>query len=365
MRKILILPFLQMPSGHHQVADALSTYLKAIDNRLEIKKVDIFHYTSRLAEQASTYLYLKAIKLMPSVYGLLYRYNACRVYETNKRYFFYEQLFLKRMKKLIVQENPDIIICTHCLPSYLLNLLKRNGYLSVPVINAYTDYFINTVWGISDIDLHLAPSDEMKHFLESRAVSPEKIAVTGIPVHPHITQKMRKIVKKVSPFHVLVSGGHLGVGLVEKLFDVTNLSGKIKYFVLCGKNQKLFRKITSFHTSILEPISYISSRPEMNRLYEQMDLVLSKPGWITISECFQKELPLCLLKALPGQEEWNRHYLLKEKLTIPIVGEQMEKSLLLFLEDEKAKQQFQQRLSAYVSELENINVVLQEFLIKH
>lgn len=48
MRKILILPSLQIPSGLHQTAGSLSAYLKEIDCSFEIKKVDIFNYTFRL-----------------------------------------------------------------------------------------------------------------------------------------------------------------------------------------------------------------------------------------------------------------------------------------------------------------------------
>ncbi|XJZ28935.1 hypothetical protein ACF5W4_09175 [Bacillota bacterium Lsc_1132] len=362
MKKILILPFLQIPTGHHQVADTIRTYLNEIDDSLEIKKVDIFHYTSRLAEQITSYLYLKAIKMTPSFYSWLYRHNACRLNVADKRYFFYERIFLKSMKKLITYENPDIIICTHCLPSYLLNILKKNGGLSIPVINAYTDYFINTVWGISHIDLHLVASDKMKNFLELRHVSSEKIAVTGIPVHSEITRKIQKNERQFSPFNVLVSGGNLGVGQIENIFDTTSFSGKIQYFVLCGKNRKLFYKIAQLQSSYIKPIPYITSRKEMNRLYEQMDAVLSKPGGITVSECLRKEIPLCLLHALPGQEERNQHYLLEENLAIEINPLNMEKSLLLFLEDQEEKQKFKERLSLYTRKLENINFVLKNFL---
>ncbi len=365
MKKILILPFLQIPTGHHQVADAISAYLKEIDDSVKIKKVDIFHYTSRLAEQVTSNLYLKVIKMIPSFYSWLYRHNAYRNYVADNRYLFYELVFLKSIKKLINHENPDIIICTHCLPSYLLSLLKKHEHLSIPVINAYTDYFINTLWGIGHIDLHLVPSDAMKHFLQLRGVSREKIAFTGIPIHPQITRKTQETYEKersVPPFHVLVAGGNLGVGPIEKIFSLTLFSGKIKYFVLCGKNQQLFKKIEQLRSPFLKPISYISSREEMNELYEQMDIVLSKPGGITASECLRKEIPLCLLDALPGQEERNEKYLLEEKLAIKINLDELENSLLLFLENEKERKEFQKKLLAHTDRQENISIVLKKFL---
>ncbi|WP_141430415.1 MGDG synthase family glycosyltransferase [Bacillus sp. 03113] len=365
MKKILILPFLQMPSGHHQVADAISAYLKELDDSVKVKKVDIFHYTSRFVEQITSKFYLKAIKIIPSVYSYFYRHNACRSqsYKADNRYFLYDRIFLNSMKKLIKQENPDFIICTHCLPSYLLNLLKKQEQLSIPVINAYTDYFINNVWGITQIDFHLVPSEAVKHFLELRGVSPKKIAVTGIPIHPLITKKTEKTYGKEAPlFHVLVSGGNLGVGPIEKMLDLTLFSGKIKYFVLCGKNQQLFKKIEQLQSPFLKSISYISSREEMNELYERMDIMLTKPGGITISECLHKGIPLCLLDPLPGPEERNQQYLLDEKLAIKINLDELEYSLLLFLENEKEREKIQQRIFVQVERLDNLSVVFKKFL---
>ncbi|HZG72793.1 MAG TPA: glycosyltransferase [Chondromyces sp.] len=365
MKKIVILPFLQMPSGHHQTANTLSAYLKEIDNSIQIKKIDIFQYTSRLAEQFTSSLYLKAIKIMPSFYSRLYHFNACRNDKAGKRYLFYELLFLKNMKRLIKQEKPDVLICTHCLPSYLLSLMKKRGHLSIPVINAYTDYFINTVWGTESIDFHLVPSTEMKDFLKIRGVSHEKVAVTGIPVHPHITRKTLPSYNSRSgtqPFRVLVSGGNLGVGSIERIFKQVHFSGKIKYFVLCGKNEALFKKIEQLQCPFLQPISYISCRKEMNELYDQMDVVLSKPGGITVSECLHKELPICLLDALPGQEEQNEKYLLEKKLAIKINIDKLENSLLLFLENELTRKVFQKRLSEHMNQQESIKHVLKKFL---
>lgn len=365
MKKILILPFLQMPSGHHQVADAIHAYFKEIGESVEIKKVDIFHYTSPLGEQLASRLYLKALKLIPSFYSWLYRQNACRTrnYRDFKRSFLYESFFLKSMKKLIIQENPDIMICTHCLPSYLLNILKMREQLSVSVINVYTDYFINTVWGTANTDLHLVPSHSLKDFLRLRNVLPERIIVTGIPVHPRIARKKNENDKlSTSPFHVLVSGGNLGVGSIEKILKNNQYSGKIKYYVLCGKNENLFKSIQRLRCPFLVPISYISSREEMNNLYEQMDAMLTKPGGITISECIRKKIPLCLLDALPGPEEKNEQYLLKEKLAIKMNLHDLENSLLLFLENKMERQQFQNRLSNYTNRYEDIGVTLRNFL---
>ena len=39
------------------------------------------------------------------------------------------------------------------------------------------------------------------------------------------------------------------------------------------------------------------------------DVVISKPGGLTTSECTAKELPMIIISPIPGQEERNRDFL--------------------------------------------------------
>lgn len=365
MRKFLLLPFMQIPSGHHQVADALKTYITEIDSSIEIKKVDIFHFTSPIGEKMVTSLYLKTIKSLPSFYSWLYKSNACKNYSLDKRLPFYELFFIRKMKELINVEKPDAIICTHCLPSYLINLLKAKEDFPIPTVNAYTDYFINNVWGIRHIDYHLVPSIKVKKFLEMSGVSSKKIAVTGIPVERLFVSRKQSI-NNGSLYHVLVSGGNMGVGAIERLFASNKLSGKIKYFVLCGKNDQLFYELKMRNNPLIIPLSYISSRKEMNELYDQMDLILTKPGGVTVSECLMKKVPIYLLDSLPGQEEMNRDFLLESGLAVnrlvPFHDSRLEENLLQFLDNSRAKQLYNENLSVYLDKLADVKAALTDMI---
>jgi processive 1,2-diacylglycerol beta-glucosyltransferase len=69
------------------------------------------------------------------------------------------------MKKLIEEKQPDLIVCTHALPAYMLNYMKELNELQIPVINVYTDYFIHRFWGLDQIDYHFVPSYQLKMYL--------------------------------------------------------------------------------------------------------------------------------------------------------------------------------------------------------
>ncbi len=142
------------------------------------------------------------------------------VHTPKERIFkWYQQLFMNKLEQLIAEEKPDLIVCTHGFPSYLLSQLKMKGKCSTPVINVYTDYFINNVWGSEGIDAHFLPSQEVKEKLMSKRQIPKQtMMVTGIPVHEEITKNAR-VQRNTARPKILISGGNSGLGGILNLGD--------------------------------------------------------------------------------------------------------------------------------------------------
>ncbi|MBS4199590.1 UDP-glucuronosyltransferase [Bacillus sp. FJAT-49732] len=312
-KSVLFLPFLQIPSGHHQTANALIDGLQTLHPQITCDKVDVLSYSYGKVESLVSNIYLKWIDAFPGMYHFIYKNTVYKNIEKNKRYWLYEWLFISNMKKLIKEKQPDLIVCTHALPAYMMSYLKEKGGLTIPVINVYTDYFIHRFWGVKYIDFHFVPSYQMKKYLIQKGIKDEHIYITGIPIHSKII-KQKKAVAPASLFKlsVLIAGGNLGVGAIEELIRHIGEGGpnrQIKFYVLCGKNKKLYQKLNSMQKSHIIPFPYIHSREEMNSLYDQMDAILTKPGGVTISECLFKRKTIFIYDALPGQEEINLKYL--------------------------------------------------------
>lgn len=316
-KKVLLLPFLQIKMGHHQAADALVEQLISIDPSIDCEIVDILDYSygSRVEGLVSS-AYLKWIHFLPVTYSWMYRKNCGGQLHNNRRYRLYEMIFMKAMQKLIREKQPDCILCTHALPSYLLDRLKSKGLLSIPVVNVYTDFFVNDVWGRDRIDYHFVPDAHVKDWLTSRSVQAEHIFVTGIPVHPQFTASRPEMKPTNSEFTVLITGGNLGAGVMKSMCRTIGKTEGVRYIVLCGKNNALYRHLKKKNCPRIVPMPYIESRAEMNDLYNQADAVLTKPGGVTISECLYKKVPIFVYHALPGQEEINLQHLLHQQLIV-------------------------------------------------
>ncbi|MDV7764910.1 MGDG synthase family glycosyltransferase [Peribacillus sp. CSMR9] len=353
MKKVLFLPLFRMQSGHHQVAEALMDLLKKHTNGVILKKVDLLSYTNNSLEKMITTGYLKWIRYAPETYNLAYK-NLFYVNSKKERPFKWcQHIFLKKMEQLIDEENPDLIVCTHGFPSQLLSQLKLKGKCSVPIINVYTDFFINNVWGSKGIDFHFIPSQELKEKLLSKNQIPKhSIMVTGIPVHEEITKKASGLKNTDRP-KVLISGGNSGLGGILNLAGELKKSTNFDYFVLCGNNKKLFDEIKTWDLAHIKPLPYISSRSEMNELYEEVDVIVSKPGGVTISEALRKRLPIFVHSMLPGQEEINLQYLKDNNLVFEINRKlSFEKQMLNILKDHKKMDQWDKSIETYQKEME-------------
>ncbi|RWR13149.1 hypothetical protein QNH23_01165 [Siminovitchia fortis] len=313
MHNILFLPFLQIPSGHHHVADSIKNQLEQMADHFHCEKIDILSYGYGNIESLISSIYLQWIHKLPKVYSTIYRLAAVERPTLNKRFRMYEVLFIKVFRNLLQEKKPDLVVCTHALPSYMIARLKKLQLWTGIAINVYTDYFINNLWGIDEIDYHFVPSKKIKDQLVEQGVNEKRIFITGIPVHPIFSME-NHMVKKERIFTALISGGNMGAGSIFQLLNRLKPGGQILYKVLCGKNDKLLQHIRSLNHPLIQPIPYISSKEKMNRLYDETDMIITKPGGVTISESLTKKLPIFVYDVLPGQEEQNLNFLQEKGL---------------------------------------------------
>ncbi|MBG9770054.1 MGDG synthase family glycosyltransferase [Bacillus vallismortis] len=351
MKNILIFPFLSISTGHHHVADALQAELDS--QGFASEKMDIFSHTYRRLEKLTSGAYLKWIQHFPKTYSGIYRLLACGQYQIDKRYTMYEWLFTQQMRHILNEKQPDFAFCTHALPSYLLNRLKPE-YPDMTVVNVYTDFFVNQLWGRENIDYHFAPSIDIKMQLMSEGIDQKNIFMTGIPVHRMFERGSDDTCQHHPPYTIIITGGSMGVGGILKWVQDLSPGGNILYKILCGRNEKLYSYVKSLRHPLIEAIPYLHSKAEMNRLYEQASGIMTKPGGVTISECLQKRLPVFIYHALPGQEEMNVNLLKKRKLVTDMRNwnmQQAEERIEAFFQSNEQVKEYEKHVNEYLGEI--------------
>ncbi|MEI1421087.1 glycosyltransferase [Bacillus cabrialesii] len=351
MKNILIFPFLSISTGHHHVADALQAELES--QGLASEKIDIFSHAYRRLEKLSSEAYLKWIQHFPKTYSGIYRLLACGDYQNDKRYTMYEWLFTQQMRHILQEKQPDIAFCTHALPSYLLNRLKPE-YPNLKVVNVYTDFFVNQLWGRENIDVHFVPIMDVKKQLLSEGIDQKNIYLTGIPVHRMFEMGSTYTCQHHPPYTIIITGGSMGIGGISKWVQDLSPGGNILYKILCGRNEKLYCDVKSLGHPFIEAIPYLESKAEMNRLYEQSAGIMTKPGGVTISECLRKRLPVFIYHALPGQEEMNLKLLEERKLVTDMRNWDMQKAeeqIAAFFQSNEQVKEYEKHVNAYLDEI--------------
>ncbi|MGP7815920.1 MGDG synthase family glycosyltransferase [Niallia sp. 01092] len=372
-KNILFFPFLQIPSGHHQVANAIMEKITTKHPQIKCEKIDILSYSYGRVETFISKTYIKWIQTIPHFYNWIYQNSVYKNINKSKRYRLYELLFLSFMKKVIKEKRPDLIVCTHALPSYMVNMLKEKGELNTPVINIYTDYFIHRLWGMKNIDYHFIASHHMNEFLKQRGLKEEQIFMTGIPIHPKIKKQTKPIsLQNTSSLSLLITGGNLGVGEIEELVNRIELNLNVKFFVLCGKNENLYKKIKQTGKSNIIPLKYIQCKDKMNMLYDEIDGIITKPGGVTISESLFKRKPIFIYHALPGQEIINVQQLKKLGVIFDMSNWKNQKQpfdqfiFSFFHKNSRLLDHYQRCISNYHKQLSNKEAaqIIEEILLK-
>ncbi|CUB41299.1 Processive diacylglycerol beta-glucosyltransferase [Bacillus cereus] len=96
----------------------------------------------------------------------------------------------------------------------------------------------------------------------------------------------------------------------------------------------------------------------MNKLYDQVDAIVTKPGGVTISESLFKRIPIFIYHVLPGQEEINLQQF-KELGVIFHLNKwenersRIDKQLQSFFQNENQLQRHQERITKYHQQLIN------------
>ena len=328
--------------GHIQAGRALKSALAAHTD-VEIEFIDFADASSSYSSQLVKRLYLLLLTVCPSLYGFLYRQT-----QTALGGWLASRLTARMMKKpmhaLLTRNNPDIIICTHPFPCGGAAELVRLGRLHVPVIAVITDFVIHRLWHYPDVTQYYVADPSLKSALEQLGVSANHVRATGIPIQAAFAQTIppqkARILLGLDPdlATILLMGGSLGIQAVQTaLFHLNQITLPLNIIAVAGTNASLRKDLESLAAESPHQTKILGYTQEVPLLMSAADILVTKPGALTISEALAKGLPLLLCQPLPGQEEDNAAYLIRFGAACRINDEQqLQQELFRLLQDKPA-----------------------------
>jgi len=259
--------------------------------------------------------YLKMISLSPNVYDLLYRWS-----QAPRQYAKVENLVARTMKRSMLRlyhrYRPDMIVCTHPFPCGAAAYLRRTCRLDVPLAAIITDFAVHQFWVYDEVDLYFVAGREMRDDLVARGISARRIHCSGIPINPIFSDTVdtgpvsRELRLAEAVPTVLVMGGGLGVGPVLEAFQQLDSSAlPLQIIVVAGENTLLRQQLEQAACLSRHQVTVLGYTQQIRDLMAVADILVTKPGALTLSEALALAVPMVLFSPLPGQEADNASYL--------------------------------------------------------
>ena len=172
----------------------------------------------------------------------------------------------------------------------------------------------------------MVASDDMVPELMEFGVPKKKINPFGIPVHGVFFDRqdqgmlLRQLDLDPELPTLLFMAGSFGVSNIIKLYrDLAETNVKMQIIVITGRNQKLFE---AFEKEIGQnppiPTRLFYFTDEVEKYMHAADLLVTKPGGLTVSEALACNLPMAVFDAIPGQEEDNANFLKTHDMCVRI-----------------------------------------------
>lgn len=224
----------------------------------------------------------------------------------------------KKLYRLITREGYDTIVCTHPFSALLAtSLCEKYPSLSIHCSFVATDYTCCPSVNESDLDAYFIPDASLVEDFVNKGIPADRLVPVGIPVRgAFMTSHTREEALSLTSLpsdkrHLLMMCGSMGCGPMKALTAklAATVPEDVLVTVICGTNQSLYRKLSrrfanEKNVNVLGFVKHVSD------LMDCADLYLTKPGGISVTEASAKQLPMVLIHAVAGCEDYNRKYLL-------------------------------------------------------
>ena len=302
------------PSGHYSAARALADFFPAaIIEPVFINLSEVYPNLGPFVAKT----YIEILKKSPFLWDYIYD-NDFVAFASGALKNTVLSFYSRKLSALLAARNIKAVISTQALSAMLIS--KCPALNNIPLFAVLTDFRAHSYWPSENVAGYFVPSKMSAQSLIKNGADPAKIFVTGIPVRkefmsPHDTMAERKALG-LAPhlFTILITGGSRGMGEIFSAIEaLAPFLGRLQIMVLCGENKALLRRLSRIQArkKHLKIIDYTDT-PSAH--YAAADLVVAKPGGVTVAETLSLGKPLIIFSPLPGQEEFNASFLIKNRM---------------------------------------------------
>lgn len=293
--------------GHNVVAKAIEQEIKGRSSDGEVVIVDLIQY-----------IYPERSKILYSMFNIVAaRYHG--VYNFINKSFEKGELIhriptevLRSVDQLIKTHEPDVIICTLPLCGRIISEYKKKVGSKIPMATCITDVSAHKGWFSEGSDLYFVPTYSVKKKMVDKGIEEGSIYVTGIPVRQEFlnSRNDRKGQGNCNK-EILIMGGGLGLlpdmdALMESIGNMENMHVTI----ITGNNKKAYENLREKY----EGVEVVGFTDRVSDYMKRADILISKPGGITLFEALATQTPMLVIRPFLDQEQRNARHIQKKGL---------------------------------------------------
>jgi processive 1,2-diacylglycerol beta-glucosyltransferase len=316
-RRVLILAA-GIGSGHNIAAGVLESCFRAAPEVDAVQKLDILESTNEVYRMLYDDGYFALVEAVPWLVGWGYD-ESDAPFRLAHWVSLWDRINTTATAKAVKAFGPDIVVCTHFLPTRLVSLMLTRGVLEAQLAVVTTDYDFQGLWLSSPFNHIFVAREETKAHMAAIGVPADRITVSGIPVRPGLEDAVNRQavltrygLRPDRPT-LLISAGAAGGAYTQTIVQQTlRMRNEFQAVVVCGRNDQLKSQIeglVAFNRDRYRVLGYTNDMPDLMRT---ASLFVGKPGGLSSSECMAAGLPMVLIHPIPGQEVRNSDFLLEE-----------------------------------------------------
>lgn len=218
---------------------------------------------------------------------------------------FFHKRCVAYVAELFERWCPHVVVSVHPLTQHIFGRVLKELKLAdrIPLVSVVTDpcYGFWKGWACDAVTLYLVASDEARQQLIDYGVAPEKIKISGMPVHPKFSfpgeeaaqAARRALGLDAEKFTVFVNAGWEGGGNIPQIFrELIRGQLDVQAIFLAGKNEDLLAAAESMASEAPFPIKVIGYSEEVEKLMSAANVMISKLGGLTTFEAFACRVPI-------------------------------------------------------------------------
>lgn len=228
-------------------------------------------------------------------------------------------LMYPRFVEFARQVRPAAIVATHITAANVAVSARMLTGQSFPILCVPTDYEAEGLWPHLHTDLFCVANEAMAETLRPRRVPEDRILITGIPASPAFSRDYDKTAARESfglPADKIVVLALAGAKLprpyvhfreaLDELLPFMHRLPNMELVIVAGADEeyerRVRREVADFGLDNARVLGYVT---RMAELMEAADVVICKPGGLTVTECLCARAPMILLGRAYGQEKAN------------------------------------------------------------